>query len=125
MDEEKKCLRAHDEFIWLKEQIEDELPDIEPTESVVEVNLLNSMEPIANQPIEAPIIKSNKNEIGIVKNPIEYAKEPLEDPEPILDQIKPFKLGLLEPIEEMFPLREIFTEGFEYPFVDMEGVEVY
>ena len=59
------------------------------------------------------------------KNPIDDNIEPLEDFEPILDQIEPYELGLLEPIEEMFPLGEILPEDIEEPLDELNKVEVF
>jgi len=83
------------------------------------------MESIAEQPIEAPAIESSEFEISIDENPISYGIEPLEDFEPILEQVEPYELGLLEPIEEMFPLDEFLPEDIEESLDEVAEVEVY
>lgn len=123
-DSEDDLFEIDDEFDWLRDQIEDGLPNIETTEPAIEETPFDAIDLIAEQPIKTPAMESSEIENDIEENPMDYSIEPLEDLEPILDQIEPYQLSLLEPIEEMFPLDEVLPEDIEEP-LDELGVEVY
>lgn len=91
---------------------------------MIEEGQFEAIESIAEQPIEAPAIDSSEIVNDIEENSMDYSIEPLEDLEPILDQIELLELGLLEPIEEMFPLDEVLPEDIEESLEEVSEVEV-